>query len=318
MSNKLPYMPFFVADYLADTTHLTCEEHGAYMLLLMVMWKAGGSLPCEDIALARITRLPLPRWKKVAPNVLPFFVVEGAVLRHRRVSAEIEKSQKISQARSEIGKRGGEAKALKEKEAVLANAENLPKQKPGKTLPSHTSSINTTSNSIALDAAREAAPPSEDQGLSAAKCVELGQRITDLMGVTNDPRWLGNWSQVQVWLARGYDPELDIWPAVSARIDRVKKTNGRMPTSLKYFDQIIADHHAARTASTAPTTSQQTGSRPSVWVWKGTPQWEAWSKGRPRPWPTKDQRHPDGSMRPGWFFPSEWPPNAPASPQEAA
>lgn len=50
--------------------------------------------------------------------------------------------------------------------------------------------------------------------------------------------------------------------------------------------------------------------RPSVWIWKDTPQWEAWSKDRPRPWPTSEARHPSGGKRPGWYFPSEWPPSA--------
>ena len=39
MMAALPYMQFYVADYLADTTHLTAEEHGAYMLLLFSYWQ---------------------------------------------------------------------------------------------------------------------------------------------------------------------------------------------------------------------------------------------------------------------------------------
>ena len=69
------------------------------------------------------------------------------------------------------------------------------------------------------------------------------------MGVTNDPRWMGNWSQVQIWLANGYDTELDIWPAVASCVERLKKAKRRMPTSLKYFNEVIAEHHQARIAN---------------------------------------------------------------------
>lgn len=104
-----PWMPFYVADYLADTGHLRTVEHGAYLLLIMHYWRTG-ALPPEDAKLAKITRLPFKAWtESVRPAVEPLFT-EG--WRHKRIDFELGKQDAILTKRAVAGKRGGDASAI--------------------------------------------------------------------------------------------------------------------------------------------------------------------------------------------------------------
>ncbi len=65
-------MPLYVADYLADTTHLSAAEHGAYLLLIMNYWQKGG-LPKDEALLARICRMSSREWSKSRGVILELF-----------------------------------------------------------------------------------------------------------------------------------------------------------------------------------------------------------------------------------------------------
>jgi uncharacterized protein YdaU (DUF1376 family) len=120
-----PFMQLYVADYLGDTQHLTTEQHGAYLLILMAMWRHGGKLPNDETKLARIARVSARRWHLVAADIMDFFDVEGDEITQKRLVEEYQKCASISEKRSVIGKRGGDAKALKSKESGLAKAKQL-------------------------------------------------------------------------------------------------------------------------------------------------------------------------------------------------
>lgn len=122
-----PFMQLYVADYLGDTRHLTTEQHGAYLLLLMTMWRADGRLPHDDRKLARLTGCTASRWAKIRDDVLAFFVIDGDEITHGRLMFELEKASEKSIKRAEAGSLGGSAKPRKTKESVKANATVLPK-----------------------------------------------------------------------------------------------------------------------------------------------------------------------------------------------
>lgn len=124
------YLPLWTDAYLGDTRHLSTVQHGAYLLLLMVMWRNGGHLPNDEKLLARTAGMSLDKWRKASPEVLAFFEVEGSTITQKRLKLELEKSLGLVQKRATAGRTGGQAKALKTKERALANATNVPKQNP--------------------------------------------------------------------------------------------------------------------------------------------------------------------------------------------
>lgn len=118
------WMPLYIADYLGDTMHLTAEQHGAYLLLLMAAWKRGGHVPDDDAQLAVITRTG-DRWQThVSAIVRAFFSQRDGLLVHGRVEAELLSARDKVSKRAEAGRAGAAAKWLKDGKRIgepLAN-----------------------------------------------------------------------------------------------------------------------------------------------------------------------------------------------------
>jgi uncharacterized protein YdaU (DUF1376 family) len=94
-------MPFYIADYLADTMHLRALESGAYLHLLMAYWVLGG-LPSDDCHLAAIAKVSDEEWQAVKPTIQAFFV--GDHWQHKRVDAELAHAADVSRKRSAAAK----------------------------------------------------------------------------------------------------------------------------------------------------------------------------------------------------------------------
>jgi uncharacterized protein YdaU (DUF1376 family) len=119
MSSR-PWMPFYVADYLSDTGHLNCAEHGAYLLLIFHYWRRG-SLPKEDERLASIASASLEQWLSMKPTISEFF---GDGWTHSRVDDELRKSRQAYENRAKAGRKGGLANHQKGKQCS-SNAEAM-------------------------------------------------------------------------------------------------------------------------------------------------------------------------------------------------
>lgn len=102
------WMPLRIGLYLADTTHLTRDQHGAYLLLLMGYWMRGGALPADDRQLATISKCTLPEWRRMRPVMVTFFSERDGKWFQKRAEEELEKARKFVDAKSGAGKKGAE------------------------------------------------------------------------------------------------------------------------------------------------------------------------------------------------------------------
>lgn len=102
------WMPLHIGDYHADTTHLTREQHGAYVLLLMAYWRRGGPLPDDDARLAAIVKASAGEWRRLKPILTEFFEVLDGQWRQKRADKELAKANAMTNAKAEAGRKGAE------------------------------------------------------------------------------------------------------------------------------------------------------------------------------------------------------------------
>ncbi|MFZ1986830.1 MAG: DUF1376 domain-containing protein [Desulfatitalea sp.] len=106
------WLPLFVGDYLSDTMHLSTEQHGAYLLIMMAYWKNMGPL-CES-RMKSVTKLTDDAWSMHRALLEEFFdtvSVPGKWV-HKRLEKEIKKAMenkktRVDKARDAAGKRWG-------------------------------------------------------------------------------------------------------------------------------------------------------------------------------------------------------------------
>lgn len=123
------WMPLYIGDYLADTTRLTTEQHGAYLLLIMDYWR-NGPPPDDDEVLANITRLSASAWKKHRASIARMFVVGSGEWRHKRVDEELKEAKDnsekfVARAKNAAAKRWGKQSQDDASSIATSNATSI-------------------------------------------------------------------------------------------------------------------------------------------------------------------------------------------------
>ena len=100
------WMPLHIGEYLADTTHLTRDQHGAYLLLLMAYWRRGEALPADDGQLSAMARATVAEWRKMKSIIAAFFEERDGKWFQKRCESELIKARATMAAKSAAGKKG--------------------------------------------------------------------------------------------------------------------------------------------------------------------------------------------------------------------
>lgn len=117
----LPYMQLYIADYLADTMHLSTEEHGAYLLLMFNYWQTGRAIPKNR--LAKIARVSSERWGAVEESLSEFFIDNGTEWIHERIEDDLAAVRETLAKRSSAGKASAQSRRNR-KETQSASESN--------------------------------------------------------------------------------------------------------------------------------------------------------------------------------------------------
>lgn len=126
-----PYMALWVADFVGDTTHLSDAEVGQYLLLLMAMWRCGGTLPNDPARLARVARTD-----RVSDAVMALLTIGDGTVTQKRLQKELAYTRERSAKQSANAK----ARWLKDNDSgnATAYATALPPHMPNGCPHTHT------------------------------------------------------------------------------------------------------------------------------------------------------------------------------------
>lgn len=119
------FLPLYTGDYLRDTQHLSCSEHGIYLKWLMHCWDQKGPLPLDERKQAGICNArsgdEVEAMRRVRDE---FFVQMDDGWYNDRMHREIVRAGEISNKREDAGRRGANERMRRLRESQ-ANAKQV-------------------------------------------------------------------------------------------------------------------------------------------------------------------------------------------------
>ena len=128
---SIPYIPLYVADYDADTAHLTLEEDGAYLRLLRLCWRTPGcSVPDDPRWIMRKLRVSADDYYRVVEPIIDEFFTRGlGRVFSPRLQYEKDRIEETAKKRADAGRKGGRPKTpLKTNDKYQSRAKAKQKQ----------------------------------------------------------------------------------------------------------------------------------------------------------------------------------------------
>jgi len=241
---EFPALPLQTEKFLADTRHLTTQQVGAYMLMLMMAWRQeDNSLPNDDEYLARITGLGKKTWEKNKGTLLEFWKLK---VNNRWSQKKLDDVKFFVQQKRKQNSQAGIASALKRKETastdVIITLQHGASINP--TYNSHSNSSKEVSKKVSVereDAREDEKPPGKPppnppdfeiknfDDAFAGCCLLLGVKALSRA----DQELLASWYD------RG-DFVSHIVPLMKEKTAKfMQKNGGKAPKSLAYFAKAV-------------------------------------------------------------------------------
>lgn len=264
------WMPLNIGDCLAETGHLSAAEVGAYLLLQMHYWSKS-SLPKNEDAIRRISKLTARQWSQSRDTLKAFFEDDW---RHRRLDEEIRKAIDKS------------AKYSANARLSHADRKSFARQTQPKPL---------GQQKIELDSL----PSGESETLSPESLQDSGEKSVPHR---LDPNWRPGEEDLQAAAAFGMsqpDIESELTKFMAHHAEKGTSSHSWSASWVKWCSR-----WNGKPVLNTPLKAKDVRSVPMVHIKNDTEQWKAWQSYRKR---VNGKGTPTDKQF-GWYFPSDWPP----------